>query len=126
MKRSWIGFLLIILAIGICITEHILTKNMSENISSSLSQILDSASSEDLETATNLNKSLEKDWSYYQKPMSIFISHDILDDINKTLSEIEIQIENEEFYDVSVNVSLAKSQIESIKENEKLSIGNVL
>lgn len=126
MKRSWIGFLLIIIAIGICTSEHILTKNMSENLSTSLNQILNSVNSQSTETATDLNKSLEKDWDYYQKLMSVFISHDILDDINKTLSEIGTQIENEEFYDVSVNISIAKSQIKSIEENEKLSIGNIL
>lgn len=126
MKRFWIGIFLIIFSIGLCVTEHNLTKNTTGEIKTTLNELSVALEEDEYEAAWQINTELNSSWRRYQKPLAIFVSHTPLSEMSETLGVFESELKNEEYEQLDENLALAGIKILEIEDNEKLTITNLL
>lgn len=125
MKRFWIGIVLLCMSLMLCVTEQRLTTSMTKDMTAYLDNITTAANTNNYTLADNLNKELKSSWKNFKKPLAIFVSHDILNDVTESLNILEAEILNKDIFFDS-NYAKVKTQIDSIEEDGKLLIENVL
>lgn len=124
MKRLYIAILFLSIAISLCIFEQYTVTSAYEETTKYLNTAIEEVKKEDYKSARETCESLSSYWSEKQKYMTAMIDHGSLDDTSITIYALADLAENES-ESLEDELITAKNQIKSIRDNQKITFGNV-
>lgn len=126
MKRIWIAVVAIILIVGACIAENILTTTMPEKVDEKIKMSKICVQKGEYEAAESMIAEAKEDMQFTQSVLSTFTPHTRFDYIEHNISLLESLLENEEYDTFLVVSEQSDDLIEYIEQAEKLKIENIL
>ena len=125
MKRIYLALTFLALCIGLCIFEQYTVENTYNRTSEYIEQAIEYTDKEDYQSAKAECKKLTDFWNKRYPYLSAMIEHGTLDDAGITIYSLE-EMAQEKSEDLKENLIDAKNQIKMIRENQRISPGNIL
>ena len=124
MKKVYIAILLLGICAGVCIFEQTTINNVYNYTNEIIDTALKYAEQKDFEKSKNECKKLNDYWNKKYTCLSAMIDHAQLDSANASIISAK-EIENDDFDSLKEKLIDAKSEIEIIKENQSITLGNI-
>ncbi len=124
MKRIYIAVLFLCISIGLCIFEQYTVKTAYETTTDYINTAIEQADKNDYESAEKTCEQLKKYWDKKYPYMTAMIEHGMLDETGITINSLENLAQNKS-EDLQEELITAKNQIKSIRDNQKISFGNI-
>lgn len=126
MRRMYVAAALLLIAVGLCITEYVCVRNYSEEYTERVDNIENMVDSGYMKKAAFAAKNTEANWEETVKIIDMLLFHDYVDDIGKNLACLEAYINNEELGEFYATCEEIKEQLLSMKESELPVAKNVI
>lgn len=124
MKKVYIAFLLLSICAGVCIFEQTTINNVYNNTNTIIDTALSYSEHKDFEKSKKECEKLNTYWSKKYTCLSAMIDHAQLDSANASIISTK-EIEKDDFDSLNEKLIEAKSEIEIIKENQSITLGNI-
>lgn len=110
--------------IGLCVFEQYTVESAYKNTTAMINEAIEYTNAEDYENAGKVCGELRAYWDKKHPYLTAMIDHGMLDDAGTTIYSLEDIAENdsENLYDSLINV---KNQIKTVRENQKITFGNI-
>lgn len=124
MKRVYIAFAFLAIAVSLCIFEQCTVSTVYKEASSYINTAINEVSKKDYDSAQSTCKKLNAYWDKKQKYMAAMIDHGSLDDASVTINNLEDLAQNRS-ESLEDELITAKNQIKGMYENQKITFGNI-
>lgn len=124
MKRVYIAVALLAISVSLCIFEQYTVTTAYEQSTAYIEKAIEYADKKDYKQAEKTCSQLTAYWSEKYPSLTAMIDHGPLDDAGVTINSLE-ELAKDESDDLKETLITAKNQIESIYENQKVSLGNI-
>lgn len=124
MKRLYVAVFFLVFAIGLCIFEQYTVESAYKETNEIIDTAMKYLDDEDFEKTAEECKKLDQYWNEKYPYLTAMIEHGSLDDAKMTISSLEELAKNESD-ELESELIMAKNQIKSIRDNQKISFGNV-
>ena len=126
MKRLLIACCLTVLIIASCITENIILSHYYERLTTMLNNASQLCLNDDLEGAQQQTANLEKYWNdNVENVLSMFVNHDVVDQIGHSIAKLEPSIILGGSLEFTTECKTARTFLQHIKEDEKISLTSI-
>ncbi len=129
MKKVVGALILAIISIAACFICLFYIESISEKALNSVSEIQTAIENKDYEYAKVNAEELENLWSTQNKKLSMFVHHEMLEEIDESIKSINIIVKDfdeSEKTDLKINCQKTKSLLENFKNSEKPTTDNIL
>lgn len=126
MKRIWIALSLIAISVSFATAEFIIIKNKADYFLDTINASYSYFSKNEYNSATELLEYSCQKWSDSEKTLNIFLSHDIVDEIEESLSELSKYAENKETSHFQATFEKTKRQLLCLKQSELPNLENIM
>lgn len=126
MKRIWISITIFAIMIAGCIAESMIINKMTDKLYSDIEQAQQLVIDQNVQEAINLAKDIDSRWEKEDKVLGAFISHEILEDIEKSLTVMKVNLICEEYNDFFAESSRTLAGLQQLKDTELPKISNIL
>lgn len=126
MKRMYAAAVLLLIAVGLCITEYICIGKFTDEYTQRITIIENMVATGNTKKAAFCARETEKNWRKAASVIDMLLYHDYVDEIGNNLAELESYIiygETAELYAVCENT---KEQLRSLKESERPVAKNII
>lgn len=124
MKRAYIAVLFLLVSISLCVFEQYTVNTTYKEATEYIDKALEYAEKEDYASAEQTCKELNNYWISKSPYLTAMIDHGPLDETGITIGALEDMAKNKSD-GLEDELITAKNQIKSIRENQKVSFGNV-
>lgn len=124
MKRLYFAIGLLAISLVLCITEQKLVTKIHYTSTEIISQALTALDEDNQPEIKSSCKKLNDFWQENYNFMSAMIDHNCFDDASMNIKKVQYMAENDDEELESTLLEL-KSQIDEIKEDEKITLGNI-
>lgn len=125
MKRVYLALGLLALCIGLCIFEQYTVETTYKETTVLINEAIEYTDKEDFEKAEKTCKELSDYWDKKYPVLTAMIDHGTLDEAGTTIYSLE-DMAKEKSEDLHDNLITAKNQIKIVRENQRISLGNIL
>ncbi len=129
MKKVIGALFLAVVSVAACFFCLFYIEGVSEKALGYVFNIQNLVENKDYEYAKINAQELENLWNDENKKLSMFVHHEMLEEIDESIKSINIIVkdfdENEKI-DLKINCQKAKSLLENFKDSEKPTIDNIL
>ncbi|MCM1114205.1 MAG: DUF4363 family protein [Clostridium sp.] len=124
MKKLYIAIVFLAVAIGLCVFEQYTVERTYEQATEYIDSALKGLDDKDYEQVQDKCRQLSDYWEEQYPFMTAMIDHGSLDDTSVTINSLNdyAQSKSDELESQLVTV---KNQIKSIRDNQKVTFGNV-
>ena len=124
MKKIYIAIVFLIICAGVCIFEQVTINKVYNEATEIINTAIDFNEEKDFESAKNQCKKLRDTWSKSYPYLSAMIDHAQLDSASAAIkSTNDISKENKD--ELSEKLIVAKIEIQILKENQSITLGNI-
>lgn len=124
MKRGYLAFGLLILCIGLCIFEQYTVESTYKETTAFIDKAIEYSDREDYKMAEEACKNLTEYWDKKYPILTAMIDHGMLDEAGTTIYSLE-DMAKEKSDDLHDNLITAKNQMKIVRENQRISAGNI-
>ena len=124
MKKIYVAIFLLCICAGVCIFEQVTIYNVYNNTVDIIDSALTYSERKDFEKSKSECNKLNEYWNKKYIFLSAMIDHAQLDSANVSIISTK-EIENDDFDTLNEKLIDAKSEIEIIKENQSITLGNI-
>ncbi len=124
MKKVYVAILLLGICAGVCIFEQTTINNVYNNTNEIIDTAIKYTEQKDFEKSKKECEKLNDYWNKKYTCLSAMIDHAQLDSANASIISAK-EIENDDFDSLKEKLIDAKSEIEIIKENQSITLGNI-
>lgn len=124
MKRIYIAILFTAVSIGLCVFEQYTVNSAYQTTTQYIETAIEQTNDEDYVAAKSTCTQLREYWNEKYPYMSAMIEHGILDDAGITINSLENLAENRSD-DLQEELITAKNQMKLIRDNQKVTFGNI-
>lgn len=126
MKRIWVALTLMTVCISFAISEFLIVKNKTEYFLEEISTANYYFSKKEYNISTEILDSLRKKWENSEKALNVFLSHEKVDEIEESLSELSQYCEQKELPHFQATFEKTKRQLLCLKQSELPNLENIL
>ena len=126
MKRFITSIVLFSVTLAACVAETIFLNDAVAKFTQDIDYIMQNASNENIDKATQLAEDVTVKWQEQQAFISTFINHDRLEEISQSIISLNASLCQQQIEDFFVECEVAKSQLNHLKDTEFPSIQNIL
>ncbi len=126
MKRLFASLVIILMLSGLSYLGNVLTKSQYEKINDCLTLSEDYIKKEDYNNAQQMAKEAEEKWLKSEKMLSVFINHQLLEEVGLKLSVIKPLCRKETMADCTAAIKEAKTALIHMKNGQIPSFETVL
>lgn len=126
LKRLWIAFGLIVAIFTVYVLETRTTDKVCADISYDLEIVKSYVENKEYTKALDYSEHIVDSWDRNHKLLSLFLIHEDLDDIDQSIEVLPVKLKNQDYSDFLSELSKIKTEVNSIKDNEDLTIENVI
>lgn len=124
MKRAYIAAVFLLLSISLCVFEQHTVNETYHEATACIDKAIEEVEKEDYKAAEKTCKTLNSYWQEKLPFLTAMIEHGTLDETGITIGALEDMAKNESD-SLEDELITAKNQIKAIKENQKVSFGNI-
>lgn len=124
MKRLFVAFSFLAIAIALCVFEQYTVESAYQETNKMIDNAIEYVKEEDYEKTAQECRKLDEYWNGKYPYLTAMIEHGSLDDARMTISSLEDLAENESD-ELESELITAKNQIKTIRDNQKITFGNV-
>lgn len=124
MKRLYIAIFFLIAATGLCIFEQYTVESTYKQTTAMLTTASEMLDKKDYDGTISECKKLDEYWNKKYPYLTAMIEHSSLDEAGMTIASLE-ELAKSQSDELESELISAKSQIESIHKNQKVTFGNV-
>lgn len=124
MKRLYIAFAFLAIAISLCIFEQCMVNTIYKETSAYIDTAIEDISRQDYDSAESACTKLNHYWDKKQKYMAAMIDHDSLDDVSITINNLKDLAQNQSD-SLEDELITAKNQIKGMYDNQRITFGNI-
>lgn len=124
MKRAYIAAVFLLLCVSLCIFEQYTVNETYKEATACIDQAIEEVEKEDYGSAEKTCQNLNKYWQSKLPFLTAMIEHGSLDETGITIGALEDMAKNKSD-GLEDELITAKNQIKAIKENQKVSFGNI-
>ena len=124
MKKIYIAIVLLIICSGVCIIEQVTINKVCSETTSIINTALDLNEQKDFLKAKSQCEKLRKIWSTRYPYLSAMIDHSQLDGASAAIKATKDISKNDED-ELSEKLIEAKNEIQLLKENQSITLGNI-
>ncbi|MGN1329562.1 MAG: DUF4363 family protein [Eubacterium sp.] len=124
MKRVYLAVGLLLLCICLCTFEQYTVEATYKETTALIDEAIDYTDREEYEKAEETCKSLTAYWDKKYPVLTAMIDHGMLDEAGTTIYSLE-DMAKEKSEDLHDSLITAKNQIKIVRENQRISAGNI-
>lgn len=125
MKRIGVAVVLLIISIALCIYEQYTVEETYKEATALIDAALAEAEQGDYnKTAEALNE-LGEYWNRKYKSLKVMIDHGSIDEVSVIINSFDDIADDADSDTVKENLITAKNQIKSIRDNQRITFGNI-
>lgn len=124
LKRLIAALSFLVIAIGLCIFEQYTVEKTYQQTNEIINTAIEYAENKDYEKTTQECKKLNEFFNEKYPYLTAMIEHGCLDETKMTISSLVDLAENES-EELESELITAKNQIKTIRDNQKVTFGNV-
>lgn len=124
MKRVYLALGLLALCICLCIFEQYTVESTYKETTAMINEAIEYADNEEYEKAEKICTNLTDYWDKKYPVLSAMIDHGMLDEAGTTIYSLE-DMAKEKSDDLHDNLITAKNQMKIVRENQRISAGNI-
>lgn len=124
MKRLLVAFSFLAIAISLCVFEQYTVESAYQETNKMIDTAIKYLNEEDYEKTAQECKKLDEYWNGKYPYLTAMIEHGSLDDARMTISSLE-DLANNKSEELESELITAKNQIKTIRDNQKITFGNV-
>lgn len=124
MKRLYFAIGLLALSIAFCVAEQKLVTKIHYTSTEMISQALTAIEADNQTEIKSACRELDDYWQENYTFMSAMIDHNCFDDVSMNIKRVQYMAENED-KELENTLLELKSQIDEIKEDERITFGNI-
>lgn len=124
MKRVYLAFALLAVCIGLCAFEQYTVETTYREATDMINQAVEYTDSGDFASAERVCAQLSDYWQEKYSTLSAMIDHGMLDEAGTTIYALE-DCAREESDDLHSELITAKGQLKAVRENQKITPGNI-
>lgn len=121
MKRLWIAVALIIIMSIITAAGILSIKIYSKELNDSLGEAKQAAMNEDFETAVEICKQAERNWTKAEKKLKLFVNNSDISEVGLTVSKLEPLLVNGDLAAFYSELKIAQIQLIHLMDMESFS-----
>ncbi|MDD6727981.1 MAG: DUF4363 family protein [Eubacteriales bacterium] len=125
MKRVYLALGLLALCISLCTFEQYTVERMYKDTTAMINDAIECTEKEDFKNAEKICKNLKAYWDKKYPYLTAMIDHGALDEAAAVIYSLE-DMAKDESEDLKNELTAVKNQIKIIRENQKVSLGNIL
>ena len=125
MKRLWASAIILVLVITVCIFGSNKTKQISKDMTQTITSAKNAANGGDMNTALKLSEKAVTDWQDYHKTLCMYMPHDQLESIDQTLSALPMLSYYGTTDQFAADCDRSITQIKYLNESELASFENI-
>lgn len=118
------ALLFLAVAIGLCVFEQYTVEDAYTQTNKIIDSAMDYLDKDDYSNASRECKKLDEYWNKKYPCLTAMIEHGALDEAKITISSLE-DLANNKSEDLEEELINTKNQIKSIRDNQKISLGNI-
>lgn len=126
MKRSWFGFFLLILLLGLSLVSSWAMEEIHSEASEKLEQAADFALSENWHKAAFLTAEVLRDWDRWQLLRSALADHGPMEDIESSFAVLEVYARQREKLAFAASCRELSRRIEAMGDAHAFRLRNLL
>ncbi|MGN1420498.1 MAG: DUF4363 family protein [Eubacterium sp.] len=124
MKRVYLALGLLLLCICLCIFEQYTVETTYKETTALIDEAIEYTDKEDFKKAEETCKALTDYWDKKYPVLTAMIDHGMLDEAGTTIYSLE-DMAKEKSDDLHDNLITAKNQMKIVRENQRISAGNI-
>lgn len=124
MKRLFLAIFFLLICVGLCTFEQYTIESTYKETTAVINQAIEYTESEDYTKAENACKRLGEIWDKKYPYLSAMVEHGTLDDAGITINSLE-DMANQKNEALRETLIEAKNQIKAIRNNQKITFGNI-
>lgn len=128
MKKVVGALILAIISVVVCFICLFYIENVSEKALHSVSEVQTAIENKNYEYAKMSAEELENLWNTKSKILSIFVHHEMLENIDESIKSINVimsDFEENDKTDLKISCQKTQSLLENFKDSEKPTIDNI-
>lgn len=126
MKKLITACSIFALIISVCISEYFIIDSSTKALKKEIDNMQNIVLEGKISTALTLEQNLNDKWHEKHVLIAAFTSHDLLDDVDREFSIMQICLENEDVDNFLVESASAKSSLSQLKDGIVCNIHNIL
>ncbi len=126
MKRIWVALALMIICVSFAVAEFMIVKNNTDYFLQEIKASDYYFSKKEYTTATEILDSAHTKWENSEKAMNVFLSHEKVDEIEESLSELSKFAEYKEEPHFEATYEKTKRQLLCLKQSELPNLENIM
>lgn len=126
MKRLWVSAIIMILLLTVCIFGASQTRQVSRNMTQTLSSAKQAANGGDMDSALKLSQKAVKDWRECHKALCTYMPHVKLEAIDQTLAGLPMLCYYGATDQFTADCERSITQIAFLNESEFPNLENIL
>ena len=125
MKRLIAAFCLALIVTGLCTADMLMTDRTYRNLSADINNCRIAFQTGDFATAENYAKKLEQNWTEREDIFSIFINHELIDDMGVSVAKLVPLAQNKDTMFL-VECRVIEMTLQHIKNDSEINIHSIL
>lgn len=126
MNRVAVAIIIILLVTAFCTCEYLYVAKTVDEYITRIDEIEETYKSGDFEKATELANNADADWESRLEYVDMLLYHDYVNEIGVNFASIAKFVEYEEDAEVFANCEINRRELQSLIENEKPSLANII
>lgn len=124
LKRLILAVSFLLICIGLCTFEQYTIESTYKETTAVINQAIEYTEKEDYSKAENACKKLAEIWDKKYPCLTAMVEHGVLDDAGITINSLEDMAsqKNEALRETLIE---AKNQIKAVRDNQKITFGNI-
>ncbi|MDO5124072.1 MAG: DUF4363 family protein [Eubacteriales bacterium] len=126
MNRTAVAVIIILLVTAFCTCEYLYVAKTVDEYIARIDEIEETYKSGDFEKATKLANNADIDWESRLEYVDMLLYHDYVNEVGVNFASIAKYVEYKEDAEVFANCEMNRRELQSLIENEKPSLANII
>ncbi len=126
MSRIKAAIVILFLVTAFCVCEYVYVKDTVDEYIERLDIVEDTYRKGDYEEALELAKNTDKSWEKKLEYVDMLLYHDYVNEIGVNIACVAKYVEFKEDAEVFANCEMTKRELQSLYDNEKPSLANII
>lgn len=125
MNKNKASVLIFVMTVMLCFISFISVKTTAEKSQEYIGTIENFQNKGNNDKSKEIFEEFKKFWEKKSKKLEMIVHHEMLEDIEKYISELEVAVKNENSFEILKSCNCLKSKVESLKKSEQISLQNI-
>lgn len=126
MKRLIAAVIIAVLLCVLCITDYFYIKNSYNTFTENINKCVERIEQNDISSAKQYAENLEKEWKNREHLLSIFVNHDIIDEIDTAIVQLVPYLDTGNYDLCITQCAVIELKLSQVREDSTINLHSIL